>query len=46
VYAVVVAVVLGALAGWLARMWTTPSPESRARDTVGELRERAPEYTR
>jgi hypothetical protein len=46
VYAVLAAVVLGALAGWFARMWTTPSPESRARDTMGELRERVREYTR
>jgi hypothetical protein len=45
-YAVVVAVVVGALLGWFARVWTRPTPGERARDRLGELRERVREYTR
>jgi hypothetical protein len=44
-YAVVVAVVLGALLGWFARAWTTASPGARARDRLGEIRERVRELT-
>jgi hypothetical protein len=43
--AVVVAVVLGFLLGWFARIWSRPSPESRARDRMGEIRERVREFT-
>jgi hypothetical protein len=44
--AVLVAVALGFAAGWFARVWTTPTPESRARETLERARERAREITR
>ncbi len=42
---VAVAVTLGFILGWLAHVWFAPSPEARARDTLGEIRERAREIT-
>ncbi|WP_242345508.1 hypothetical protein [Anaeromyxobacter terrae] len=39
----IVAAIIGFGAGLLVRMWSDSSPEERARDTVGELRERARE---
>jgi hypothetical protein len=46
VWAVVVAAALGFGAGWLARVFWEPSPESRARDAYDDLRDRVRRYTR
>ena len=46
VWAIVVAVLLGFAAGWFARVVWDPSPESRARTTVDDLRERARRWMR
>ena len=46
VIATIVAALLGLLLGWLARLWLQPTAESRARDRMGEIRERAREQTR
>jgi hypothetical protein len=42
----IVAAIVGFGAGLLVRMWTDRSPEARARDAVGELREHAREHAR
>jgi hypothetical protein len=39
-FAAAVAALLGFAAGWLARTWTWPTAEDRARETAEELRER------
>ncbi len=46
ILAVLAALVLGLLFGWFGRIWTEPSPESRARDMVERIRERVRELTR
>jgi HAMP domain-containing protein len=46
VLAVVAAVLFGFVFGWFARLWIAPSTGERARDRLGELRERAREFTR
>ena len=46
VLAVVAALLLGLLFGWFGRIWMEErSPESRARDAAGEIRERVHELT-
>lgn len=44
-WAVLVAVLLGLLLAWYARVWSRPTPESRLRETTEELRERVRELT-
>ncbi len=46
VWAILIAGMLGFAAGWLTRVWTAQTPESRARDAVERMRERAHEFTR
>jgi len=45
-WALLAAVAIGIAFGWFARLWLEPSPESRARDAVERMRERAHEFTR
>jgi uncharacterized membrane protein YccC len=46
VLAVLLAALLGFVAGWLARVWSTPTPEERAHDAVEDLRDRARQLTK
>lgn len=41
----IVAAIVGFGAGWLVRLWTDRTPEERAHDKVGEVRERVRELT-
>jgi hypothetical protein len=36
---------LGFVAGWFARVWYQPSPETRARDAAEQIRERVRDLT-
>jgi hypothetical protein len=41
----IVAAIVGFGAGWLVRRWTDRTPEERAHEKVGEVRERVRELT-
>jgi hypothetical protein len=43
--AVIIAATLGFVAGWLARVWYRPSPETRARDAAQQIRDRVRDLT-
>lgn len=43
--AVALAIALGFLLGWYARIWSEETPESRARDAAEGLRDRIHELT-
>jgi hypothetical protein len=45
-WAMLVAAGLGFAAGWVARIFWEPTPESRARDTYERMRDRVRELTR
>jgi hypothetical protein len=45
-WAVLAAVALGFALGWLTRTWTSPTPESRARESLDRMRERARDFAR
>jgi hypothetical protein len=45
-WAVVAAVALGFAFGWFARIWATPTPESRAHHLLDHMRDRAREIVR
>jgi hypothetical protein len=45
-WAVLTAVALGFALGWFTRMWTNPTPESRARESFDKMRERARDFAR
>jgi hypothetical protein len=44
--ALLVAAILGFIAGWLARVWSRPTPEQRAHEAVEDLRDRVRELTK
>jgi ferric-dicitrate binding protein FerR (iron transport regulator) len=41
----IVAAIVGFGAAWLAQMWTDRTPEERAHEKVGEVRERVRDFT-
>jgi hypothetical protein len=45
-WATLMAVVIGFAIGWLTRVWVSPTTESRARDALDKVRERARQITR
>jgi H+/Cl- antiporter ClcA len=44
-WAMVLAALLGLAAGWLVRMYLSPSPEGKAADKLEQIRERTREQT-
>ncbi len=45
IVAVVAAAILGFAAGWWGRIWTEPTPESRAHDAAEQIKERVHQMT-
>ncbi len=45
VWMVVAAAAIGFAFGWYARIWTEPTPESRARDAAEQIKSRVHELT-
>jgi hypothetical protein len=44
-WALLVAAAIGFACGWWARIWTQPTPESRAREAADRIRDRVREMT-